>query len=202
MLKKILLLVAATVSAFAMNRGEININNKDLEIGAQFDVGQFNPAVEPDTTFVGGKFLNADKEHSGDKNASKFNSYFEANFLMLQPVGKAGMSFGMGVKLNYTKEFASLPLGIEFVYKIPSKAYVPMFITGEFYYAPTALAFKQANNFLEYRLGYDIEIIKNGNIIFGYRKVETNYKSTTSYHTNSGDFTYNSSWYVGFKIGF
>ncbi len=202
MLKKITLLSAITASAFAMHTGEININNKDLELSAKFDMGQFNDAVEPNTMFLGGKFLNADNEHSDNKNASHFDPYYEVNFLMMRPIGNQGMRIGMGAKVNHVKDFTSLPLGLQFAYKIQAPTLVPMHLNGELYYAPSALAFEKADDFLEYRLSYDIEIIKNGNITLGYRKLETNYDGLYGYAAHGGDFTYNSSWYVGFKIGF
>jgi hypothetical protein len=193
MLKKVTLLTASALTAFAMNTGEININNKDLEISGKFDVGQFNDAVEPNTMFVGAKFLNADADHSDNDNAD-LDPYFEANFLMMRPIGNQGMRIGMGVKLNFTKDYSALPLGLEFSYKMPIRNFVPMHLNGELYYAPNVLAFNHADSFLEYRLSYDIEIIKHGAVTIGYRRLDTNY--------NAGDFKYNSYGYVGFKINF
>jgi len=196
MLKKVTLLTASALTAFAMNTGEININNKDLEVSGQFDIGQFNDAVEPNTMFVGAKFLNADADHS-DNDKADIDPYFEANFLMMRPIGNAGMRVGMGAKVNFTKDFASIPLGLQFAYKIPANSYVPMYLNGELYYAPSVLSFSDADSFLEYRLSYDIEIIKNGMVTMGYRSLDTNYDAA-----KGGDFTYNSYWYVGFKINF
>jgi len=196
MLKKITLLGASVLSAFAMNTAEININDKDLEIGGTFDVGQFNDAVEPDTMFVGAKFLNADADHSDDEDVD-IDPYFEANFLMMQAIADGSMKVGMGVKANFTKDFVSIPLGLEFAYKLPVKTFFPMYLNGELYYAPTALAFSDADSFLEYRLSYNLEIMDHGRITLGYRSIDTNYESN-----KGGDFTYNSCWYVGFKINF
>jgi YfaZ precursor len=193
MLKKIALIAASAASAFAMHSGEININESDLEVSAKFDVGQFNQNVEPNTMFIGGKFLNADNQHSSHRNAN-IDPYFEANFKMQKEVGNAGMTIGMGVKLNYTKDYSTLPLGLEFAYKIPATDFVPMYLHGSLYYAPSALAFSDASDYLEYRIGYDVEVIDNGRITLGYRHMDTNY--------DGYDFTYNKSWYVGFKIGF
>jgi len=193
MLKKITLLALCAVSAFAVHVGEINVNDTDVAVGAKFDVGQFNHSVEPDRMFFGAKFLNADKEHSSDRDA-KIDPFFELNFLLMQPVGNAGMNLGLGMKFNYTKDFASVPLGVEFAYKIPAKKLIPMYLHGSLYYAPDVLAFNDAKDFLEYTLGYDIEVIENGRFTFGFRNLDTNY--------NTGNFTYNKSWYVGFKIGF
>ena len=193
MLKKLAIMSVCAVSAFALHTGEINVNDTDVEVGAKFDMGQFNHNVEPDTMFFGAKFLNADAEHSSDKNVT-IDPYFELNFLMQKAVGTGGMTLGMGMKFNYTKEFASVPLGLEFAYKIPAKRLIPMYLHGSLYYAPNVLAFNNAKDFLEYSLGYDIEVIENGRFTFGYRNLETNYDAM--------NFTYNKSWYVGFKIGF
>ncbi|QOP46131.1 YfaZ family outer membrane protein [Sulfurimonas paralvinellae] len=195
MLKKMTLLSAATVAAFAMHTGEININDKDLELNAKFDIGQFNDAVEPNTMFVGGRFLNADADHSDDEHAD-IDPFYEVNFLMMRPIGNHGMKVGLGAKLNHTKDFTSVPLGLEFSYRIPAADFVPMHLNGQLYYAPSVLAFSKADSFMEYRLSYDIELIKNGNLTVGYRKLDTDYEG------RNGDFTYNSSWYIGFKIGF
>ncbi len=196
MLKKLTLVALSAASAFAMHSGEININNKDLEIGAKFDLGQFNNAVEPDTVFVGGKFINADGDHAKLKQNS-LDPYFELNFLMMQAVGDQGMSIGMGAKVNFTKNYSAIPLGLEFAYKLPVVDFVPMYLNGSLYYAPQVLCMSDADNYLEYRLSYDIEVIKNGMISIGYRNIDTNYDSS-----HGGDFTYNESFYVGFKIGF
>ena len=199
MLKKISIMILVAVSAFAMHTGELNINNKDLEIGARFDLGQFKDTVEPETTFVGGKFLNAHQDHS-DKNSS-LEVYGEVNFLMMREVGNRGMKIGMGVKLNATKnqnlDYASLPLGVEFTYKFPIPDLVPMYLNGSFYYAPQVLSFRDANNYLEYRNSYDIELIPNGRITLGYRTMNTNYNNAAI-----GNFKYNSSAFFGYKISF
>ena len=201
MLRKILLLSLIAISAFALNRGEININDKDLEVSAKFDIGQLNPAVEPDTTFIGLKFLKADKSHA-DTTYKSFDPFYEANFLIMRSIGNSGMKMGLGMKLNATKNFVSMPLGVEFSYKMPLRGYVKMYLNGELYYAPTVLTFRDGDNFLEYRLSYDIELIKNGALTLGYRSLDTNYKVAKGYGVNGGDFNYNSFWYVGFKIGF
>ena len=198
MLKKLSLIILSVVSAYAMHSGEININNKDLEIGAKFDLGQFNNAVEPDTMFVGAKFVNADGDHATD-NPNELDPYFELNFLMMQAVGNQGMSVGMGAKVNFTKNYLAIPLGLEFAYKIPVIDFVPMSLNGSLYYAPSVLSMRDADSYLEYRISYDVEVIKNGFITIGYRNMDTNYENING---NRVDFTYNESFYVGFKIGF
>ena len=193
MLKKIALMGACVASAFAMHTGEVNINDVDLEVGAKFDVGQFNHNVEPDTMFIGAKILHADKAHSSKENRS-LDPYAELSFLMQKELGKSGVRLGMGAKLNYTKDYAALPLGLDAAYRIPAATLVPMYLSGSLYYAPKVLSFNDGKGFVEYRVSYDVEIIDNGRITVGYRNIETNYEFM--------DYTYNKSWYVGFKIGF
>jgi hypothetical protein len=195
MLKKATLLTASALTAFALNTGEININNKDLEVSGQFDVGQFNDAVEPDTMFLGAKFLNADADHS-DNDRADIDPYFEASFLMMRPMGNQDIKIGLGAKVNFTKDFVSIPLGIQLDYKLPFNSYFPMYLDGEIYYAPSVLSFSDADSFLEYRLSLDLEVIDNGFITFGYRSLDTNYDDLR------GDFTYNAYWYAGFKVKF
>ena len=199
MLKKLTLITLCVASAFAMHSGEININNKDLEIGAKFDLGQFNTAVEPDTMFIGGKFINADRDHSSDKdNAKDLDPYFELNFLMMRAVGDQGMSVGMGAKVALTEDYAAIPLGLKFTYKLPVTDFIPMYLNGSLYYAPSVLSMSDADSYLEYRISYDVEVIKNGLITVGYRNIDTNYDRGAG----KENFTYNESFYIGFKIGF
>ncbi len=196
MLKKITLVALSAASAFAMHSGELNINTKDLEVSAKFDMGQFNNAIEPNTMFVGGKFLNADGDHSSPES-SDLKPYFELNALLMREIGNHGMSIGMGAKFNFTEDYSSIPLGLEFAYRIPVTDLVPMQLNGSLYYAPSVLSMSDADNYLEYRISFDIEIIKNGYITMGYRNMDTNYRGG-----NGGDATYNESFYGGFKIGF
>lgn len=200
MLKKILLMTATAISSFALHTAEININDRDLELSAKLDMGQFNDSVEPNTIFVGGKFLNGQKENSrleSGGSLNKIDPFFEVNFLMKKAIGDMGMSFGMGAKLNYTKDFSSLPLGLEFEYTIPAKKLIPMYVYGSVYYASSALSFSDANDFLEYRMSYDVEIIENGRVTIGYRNINTNYTGATL-----GKVVYNDSFYAGFKFTF
>jgi hypothetical protein len=195
MLRKIMTIAFLSVSAFAMHSGEININNKDLELSGRLDMGQLIDSVEPDTIFVGAKFLNADKDNSSD-NPQSLDPYYEVNFLMMKEIGNRGLLIGMGAKVNYTKNYTTLPLGIELSYKIHASDLIPMYVNTSVYYAPSVLSFSHADDFLEYRISYDIEIIENGRVTLGYRNIDTDYDIV------NGTLNYNSSFYLGFKISF
>lgn len=194
MLKKLAMLSACAASAFALHTAEMNINNKDLEVGAQFDIGQFSNNIEPNTLFIGAKYLGGDPEHSEDENIS-IDPLLEANLLMMKEVGNSGFKLGMGVKFEFTKNYAALPLGVEGSYTINTKEFVPMHLNASVYYAPEVLAMRDADSYMEARVSFDIELIQNGNVTVGYRNIETDY-------LNNEDRTYNRSAYLGFKLKF
>ncbi len=201
MLKKLSMISVCAASAFALNTAELNINDSDLEVMAKFDMGQFNDSVEPETVFVGVRLLNGHKSHSDDEDNS-LDGFLEANFLMQREIGNKGITIGLGVKLNATQnkikdksvDFMSIPLGVEAGYRIPASDLIPMYVGASLYYAPSVLSLGDADNFLEYRINYDIEVIKNGRITLGYRSINTNYESD--------NFNYNKSLYGGFKFAF
>lgn len=190
MFKKISLSMLCAASAFAMHSAEINVNNADLELAAKLDVGQFNYNVEPNTIFVGSKYLKADEKHS---DVNKIYDYQEINFLMQRDVSHE-FRVGLGLKLNHTKEFVSTPLGIEALYKLPITSSVPFYLGGSVYVAPEVLSYDKADNFLEYRATLEAEAIKNGFLRVGYRHIDTNYKNF--------DVEFNDSICFGFKFLF
>ncbi len=201
MLKKLSLVLASVVSAFAMHSAEININEKDLEISTKFDLGQFNETVEPDTTFVGVKYLNGSDDYSENENGDPVDvsGYVELNFLMKREVQNSGITFGIGVKANYTKVdevFISLPLGLEIGYNVPVS--IPMTVGASVYYAPESLAITNADNYLEYRLEGSVELIERAAMVVGYRHLEM----TFNVDGNTYDITYNDAAYFGFRFDF
>lgn len=201
MLKKLSMLTLCGVSAFALNTAEINVNDTDLELIGKLDMGQMINSVEPNTVFLGLRFLEADEKHSEYENAD-IESFVELNFLMLKQIARSGFSVGLGVKANSTKldnkDFVSVPLGLEASYKIPASEYIPMYVGGSIYHAPSVLSFEDAENFMEYRVNFDLEVIKNGRVTIGYRSLDTNYET----NNDTYNFNYNKSAYVGFKFAF
>lgn len=204
MLKKLGLLSVSVAAAFAMHSVDININDKDLEVGAHLDMGQFNDTVEPNTVFLGARYLKGNEDH-GDFHRND-NAYHELNFLMKKEVSNSGLSLGLGVKANYTRasiggsnrDFTSVPLGVEAGYRLPVDTAVPLYLGGSVYYAPEVLCMNDAKNFFEYRANFDVEVIQNGRITLGYRSLDTNYDiAGTTVKKN-----YNHSAYIGFKFQF
>jgi len=199
MLKKLGLITLSAVSAFAMHSAEININDKDLEVSAKFDLGQFNDTIEPDTTFAGITYLKGSEDNSDDDLDT--SGYLEANFLMKREVQDSGITFGIGVKANYTSvdvggddlHFITIPLGLEVGYIVPTQ--MPIHIAAKAYYAPESLSISDADSFMEYRLDATIEMIERGSIVIGYRNLDLDFD-------NSSSVNYNSSAYFGFRFEF
>lgn len=194
MLKTLTLLAASFASAFALNSVEININDKDLELGASIDMSQMNDTVEPDTVFLGLKYLHADYSNGDISSSENMDDYFEVSFLIKRDFN-SNLEIGLGMKLNATKNFVSIPLGGEARYLLDTQ--LPMYIGGSFYYAPSVLSMSDAESFLEYRVHFDIEVIENALITMGYRSIDTNYEKPVA-----RDINYNHSFYVGFKFEF
>ncbi len=191
MLRKITLMAASAAAAFAMNSAGININNEDLELNANFDIGQFNENVEPETMYVGLKFLDAD-----NNNKINDDALIEFGFLMKKAMGDSGLDVGLGVKANYTQDYITLPLGIVFDYALPVNTVVPMSLGADVYYAPKVLSFSDASRYFEYRFEYDVEVIDHGHVVLGYRNIKTKYDDARR------NFTYNESMYIGFNFEF
>lgn len=193
MLKKIGLVALCAASAFAMNSADININDKDLELGAKFDMGQFNDNVEPDTILIGARYLHGDEDNS---DVNDVDDYYELSFLMQNQMGNEDLTLGLGLKLNSTKDYSTVPLGVEAKYHVPADTGIPIYVNLGLYYAPSVLTMQDADKYLEYRAEADFEVIENGRVTLGYRVMNTDYDD------ERGDVEYNKSMYIGFKFAF
>lgn len=201
MLRKFVLLFTTAVCAFAMHSVELNVNERDVELQLQFDMGQFNDDLMTDAVLLGAHMLYGGEEHSDiDPDVM-----FGMSFLMQRTLDFTddALTLGMGLKLDYTSldvagsgknDFLVLPIGIEADYCFPFDIPIPLHVGGMFYYAPHVLSFQEAENYMEYRGYFDIEIIQGGRIRLGYRKVDTD----ITYR----DLNYNESFYFGFKMAF
>jgi len=196
MLKIISMMLAGASALLAFHVAELNINDKDFEASLRFDMGQFNEAVMPDSTFFGFRYIQGSEEHS---DMHKTEGLVDASFLLQRPFGpNNALSIGMGVKYVYTRisdeDFSAIPLGLQARYLLPLHVGVPVYAAGEFYYSPEVLSFSDAKNYIEYRALMGVEMIERGHIIAGYRNIDTNF--------DIADVNYNSSWFLGFRFQF
>ncbi len=132
MFKKIGLVLATTISVYAMHNAQININQRDLEFDLNLDVGQYNTRVEPDTTFIGLSYLNASNNNSEDEfgNEVDVKYFLELSFLIKQEIQNTGLKVGLGVKTNFSKvnnnTFMAIPIGLDMSYKLPIDNFIPI----------------------------------------------------------------------------
>jgi len=204
MLNKLALLLLSSLSLFAMHNAEININQRDLEFALNLDMGQYNTSVEPETTFMGVKYLKASNNNSENEFNKEVNVkyFFEANFLIKQKISDTGLKIGLGIKTNFSKvennAFFAIPIGVDISYRLPIKNFIPINVGGVVYYAPESLSFSNAKSYLEYRAEVEAEVIERGSVFIGYRNLDTNYELGIT----RTDITYNKSAYFGFKFAF
>jgi len=197
MLKKVSLLSLSVISAFAMHSFEINISDKDLGVYTRLDMGQFVKSIKPESTMVGFSFFQGNEDHS-DGKMGLIRPLYQLSFLKKRELGRSDISLGLGIKANYTTHFSSLPLGAEVRYKLPLEDFVPINLNVLAYYAPEVLSMIDSREYLEFGLNIDIEVIRDGFITVGYRRIETNYE----FRSFEIDSLYNESGYLGYKFTF
>ena len=196
MLKTIILSAVISVTAFAANQAEININNKELEGQFRFDMSK-SGLNTPEGAYLGVRILNGDESNSD--RIGNIDPLMEVSFMVQRPVEQVpGLAIGLGIKGEYTKfdghNYAAIPLGIEADMKLPIEASIPFYVGGALYYAPSVLSFRDGEDYLETRIHFDVEPIKNGRIEVGYRMIDTDVKNR--------DVTYNDAWYLGMRLDF
>jgi len=195
MIKKTILSIMLSSSVFAAHQVEANVNSRDVGGEIRLDMGRMGNAMS--NTYIGARFLNGDNKNS--KTIVSTDPLMEVSFLVMRPVqGVPGLKFGLGIKGEYTKfdgnNYAAVPLGAEAELRLPLNTPFPFYLGGALYYAPTVLAFKDADSYLETRVHLDVEPINNGRLEVGYRNIDTDVKNA--------NVTYNDSWYFGMRLDF
>jgi hypothetical protein len=197
MLKKLLVSLALSVSLFAQHDASINLNSDDIEVNGNIDIGELNQSDYPNIYFLTLGFLDVDNKEPTDP-------LLQAGFKLRQDVtGVQGLRFGLGFKGTYTevgrlnRKHAAIPLGVELAYTLPIDSTIPVIISGSLDYAPSVLSFKDADSYMEKRVELGVQIVEQATIFVGYRKIDTDFETR-----NGGDYTYNDTGYIGFKIRF
>jgi len=195
MLKKLLIGLALSSSLFAMHEASINLNNDDIEVNGNIDLGELNKSDYPDSYFLTLSLLDVEQNTNTEP-------LYSAGFMLRQPIhGAGGLKFGIGVKGTYLKAgtivHASVPINVGLSYVLPLDFVMPIYISGDLSYAPSVLSFEDADRYFEGRTELGLQIIEQGSLFVGYRKIDTNFKGTSG-----GDFTYSDTAYIGFKVKF
>lgn len=201
MLKKSALAAILSLSSLhAYHTIELNLNNLDLGVNLDLDMGQFNDNVDPDTTFIGASYLRVDKKNSAEpKSLQRDVTLTQLHFLKRQSLAfLPAMSVGIGVRLtnsslyNGTKydTYMTMPLGVEVKYQFPIEE-VNAYAGASVYFAPEVLSFYQARNYKEFNAYTALELIPTVEMKVGYRSIDFNYTQNinrTAYAGLSFDF--------------
>ena len=107
-----------------------------------------------------------------------------------------GLIVGVGVKVNATEDFVTVPLGLEIGYEFDQLENLPIRVLTSLYYAPQVLSFDEALSYREYRIGLEAEVIDNVSVGIGYRTMEMETAQMTEV------YDYNKTGYIGIKARF
>lgn len=169
----------------------ININEKDLEVEGLIDSRNLAALQTSSTIFQGDfNFLNVNNDHKLLGAGLGATNKFE---------GAEGVELTFGAKFMWAEvedeSFTGLPLMVKIRYSFPPLMYSipPVAVEAKALYAPAALAFGDSENYSEYRISADIEMIENVKLYAGYRNIHAGYK-------DYGNYLFNNSFFGGLKI--
>ena len=201
MFKKIILSsIVATGLLFAQSGVGINVNKNDLEIEGTLDSRNLAVLQNSSTVYLGDfNFISIDD----DNTKSKLIGVGFGATNKLEGVEGIELTFGAKLILSHVKDnrkdidkwFSALPLMGMIKYTFPPLMFniPPISIEGKALYAPGALAFGDSDNYSEFRVSTDMEIIENVKVYIGYRNIVTGYPTDTNYLFSNG-------FYGGFKF--
>ena len=188
MLKKTSLVSLILVtSLFSFEKGSLglNINKDDVEFEGRTSVSLLTGTPVYSNFFIDGNYINA-KENLYGVGFSVENS----------PINYQNLVFNIGLRGVFSdhngEKFAATPISLGakaqlFLGNLPAT-----YIGAKYAYAPSALTYKDAKQYNEYRFEVDSKIIPNVNVYAGYRNIDTDY--------NSQKYKFNDSVYAGFKF--
>lgn len=191
MLRKVVLTVLLSLSSLlAVNKAMLNISDLDVEVGVDFDLGQFQEDYAVDSYFMGFNFI--------DTNDGEGNSLVAGNFLVINDIPeREDARLGFGLKVVSTsfgaESFLAAALGAVFDYSISDEN--PTYWKTKVFYAPGALSFQDARAYFEVRTGIHSEPIENVRVFFEGRSIGTSYKA-------QGKKIFNETFYGGIEVGF
>ncbi len=197
MFKKIAFVILCISSLlFAESGVGLNINEKDLEITGVLD--SRNLAALQTSSAI----YQADANFLYDDENAKL---IGAGILATNRVeALEGVEASFGVKFIWAEvgnngatnnDFTALPLMAKVRYNFPPLLYniPPVALEGRLLYAPKVLAFGDSEEYTEFRVNAELEVIKNVSLYAGYRNITTLYNGVSNSLFNTG-------FYGGFKF--
>ena len=169
----------------AENSIGIDINSDDVEVLASVNLNTLADYANGTTYILDANYLRTDGDNMTRIGFSGQNR--------LQ--GVEGLTLAFGLKGVFASDFLAFPLMAKATYELPLKDSIPTTsLSLNLAYAPSVLSFRDADNYSDFRVEADMEVISNIHIFTGYRNISTNY--------NNNDKTFNNSFYGGLKLSF
>lgn len=163
----------------------LNINNEDLEVDASIDLNALTYYSDSTSYTLDASYLHTDGDNLATLGVSAQST--------LQ--GVQGLALGLGIKSVFTDDFIAIPFVAKARYTLPFSYSIPTTSLATcFAYAPPVLTFSDGDNYMEFRVEADMEVITNIHIFTGYRNIDTEY--------DTYDKTFNNSFYGGMKLSF
>ena len=160
----------------------LDINSKDIEALVSLDLNNYSSTTR---YMFDASYLHTDTNNMSSIGISAMNS--------LPLADRISLSFGL--KSIFASDFLALPLYAKVSFELPLYDSIPTTtLSTSIAYAPSVLTFIDGDNFHDFRVEADMEIIPNINIFTGYRKIDTNYKTYNK--------TFNDKFYGGMKLSF
>jgi hypothetical protein len=155
-MKKLLLSAIAAGSLFAGNFINLQITNDTLMTEGQINI------VEGQPFYARGGFL---------LNSDKSNFYYIGIKSEGQAVGvDLPLKFALILDFAHTKDNSALPIGLGASGYLQQFS-IPVFVRGEFEYAPKVLSFDDADKFVKFKAEIGTQFIENGELFVGYRNI-------------------------------
>jgi len=185
-LKKFLLSSCLIMSSLqAQNRVGLDVNSQDIELLGSIDLNTLIGYVDSTTYSLDINYLRTDSRDMTQFSLLGRNS--------LQSVESVSLALGFSSVL--ASNFLAFPFILKANYILPLMDVIPTTsINTSFAYAPKVLSLRDANNYFEWRLEADMEVIYNVHAFVGYRYIDTQYEKL--------DKTFNKSAYFGLKLNF
>ncbi|GAB6074971.1 hypothetical protein [Nautilia lithotrophica] len=171
-MKKLILSLFAACGLFAGNFANLQITNDTIMIEGQAKVTYEQPFY-----VRGGYLIHSDKS----------NFFYAGVKSEGQAIGiDIPVKFSLFVDFVHTSKNSALPVGLGASGYIQQFS-IPVFVRGEFEYAPKILSFDEADKYMKFKVETGTQFIENGEVFIGYRDIRF-------------DHNYDSSLYVG--VGF
>jgi len=184
--KKLLLSTYLLATALhAQNSIGIDINSEDVEVLASVNLNILADYSNGTTYIIDMSYIHTDGDNMTRIGLLGHNTF----------QGVEGLSLSFGLKGVMANDFLAFPLTAKAVYALPLIDSIPTTsLAVSFSYAPSVLAFREADNYSDFRVEVDMEVISNIHIFTGYRNITTNYETVNK--------TFNNSFYGGLKLSF